>query len=230
MNEQIPVAVYRLLDEPWRDVLTLIYLREGVDSESWGKAIDLAKRLLDSVVPREKEWQRQKLMRDIPVLIADLREGFASISYDTAKSSHLLQQLQLCHIVVLRGQHPAEKFHPSELTETSSLMPDTELLPDQYDDMAQAVEEGQWLAWRLDGNEFRAKLSWRSEIADLMLFVDTMGRKVLEMTNEDLAELFRANEARVLYDIDVPMVERGLSVIYKALRSIVPDGSVTMRA
>ena len=230
MNEQIPVAVYRLLDEPWRDVLTLIYLREGIDSESWGKAIDLAKRLLDSVVPREKEWQRQKLMRDIPVLIADLREGFASISYDTAKSSHLLQQLQLCHIVVLRGQHPAEKFHPSELTETSSLMPDTELLPDQYDDMAQAVEEGQWLAWRLDGNEFRAKLSWRSEIADLMLFVDTMGRKVLEMTNEDLAELFRANEARVLYDIDVPMVERGLSVIYKALRSIVPDGSVTMRA
>lgn len=230
VNEQIPVAVYRLLDEPWRDVLTLIYLREGENSDSWVSAISLVNRLLDSVIPREKEWERQKLMRDIPPLIADLREGFASISYDAAKSSHMLQQLQLCHIVVLRGLQPAEKFHPSELADTSSMMPDTELLPDQYDELAQTVREGQWIAWQPDGSELRAKLAWRSEIADLMLFVDSRGRKVVEMTSDDLAGLFRASNARVLYDINLPIVERGLSVIYKALRSLAPDGSVTMRA
>ncbi len=69
----------------------------------------------------------------------------------------------------------------------------------------------------------RAKLSWRSEIADLLLFVDCQGKKVIEMSCEDLSNLFGAAEARVIREIDEPIMDRAMLSVYNLLRQTVSE-------
>jgi len=223
MRDQIPEAVYRILNEGWRDVLTLTLLREGENHSSWIRMVKVAERLIDSVIPRTQEWERQKIMRDIPLLLADLREGLFSISYDAAKTASLFKQLQLCHITVLRGSSPRMRsvFRDNK---REQLFADTGFSDDSSMTMAESLETGQWLSWlQQDGKEMRAKLSWRSEIADLLLFVDCQGKKVIEMSGEDLSNLFGAAEARIIREVDEPIMDRAMLSVYNLLRQTVSE-------
>ena len=222
MNDQMPVAVYRILNDVWRDVLTLAVLREGKDSLSWSRMLNVAERLVDSVTLRSDEWERQKVNRDIPLLLADLREGFFSISYDANKTASMFKQLQLCHISVFRGVSPqmqpvSWKHDQHAAKEHSS---------DGKLQTTETLKIGQWLSWvEQDGREKRAKLSWRSEIADLLLFVDCRGRKVIEMTSDDLNNLFQDAQARVIQEIDEPIMDRVMRVVYDMLRQTASERS-----
>ncbi len=230
MHDQIPVAVYKILSEAWTDVLTLTWLREGEGSAAWGKMVKVAERLVDSVTLRTQEWERQKIMRDIPLLLADLREGFFSISYDAAKTASMLKQLQLCHVSVLRGASPQMQA-VSRKHEQEQAFADAEYIDDSNMRMAESLEIGQWLSWiQEDGRDMRGKLSWRSEIADLLLFVDIRGRKVIEMTNKDLSNLFCDAQARVIQEIDEPIMDRAMRVAFNMLRQTKSDWSSSMSA
>ena len=219
------MAVYRILNDVWRDVLTLAVLREGKGSLSWSKMLDVAERLVDSVRLRSDEWERQKVNREIPLLLADLREGFFSISYDANKTASMFKQLQLCHISVLRGVAP--QMQPVSWIHDQT--PSSAAKEESGDSKIQASETlkpGQWLSWvGQDGGEKRAKLSWRSEIADLLLFVDCRGRKVIEMTSIDLHKLFRDAQARVIQEIDEPIMDRVMRIVYDMLRQTASERS-----
>lgn len=225
LNDQLPVAVYKILNDVWRDVLTLTLLREGEGSQSWIRMIEVAERLVDSVKIRDQVGERQKVMRDIPLLLADLREGFFSISYDTSKTVTMFKQLQLCHISVLRGVSPHMQtvswkdgqHQPSSTREQTH---------DSKGQINESVRIGQWIRWvEPDGSEKRAKLSWRSEIEDILLFVDCRGRKVIEMTSEDLSNLVRDARAHVIKEIDEPIMDRVMRVIYDMLRQTASERS-----
>ena len=230
MRDPLPAAVYRILDEVWRDVLTLSLLRDGKDDLSWSRMIDVAERLIDSVRLRDEELERQKIMRSLPLLLADLREGFFSISYDASKTASMFKQLQLCHISVMRGISPqmqAVTWEPGQVRSPSDLDSGN----GSGIQTADLLEIGHWLSWiEQDGSERRAKLSWRSEVADLLLFVDCRGRKVLEMTSEDLNGLMRDAQARVIEEIDEPVMDRAMRLVYDMLRQTASERSADMQS
>jgi len=230
MNDQMPVAVYKILNDVWRDVLTLTLLREGEGSLSWNRMIEVAERLVDSVMLRDQEGERQKVMREIPLLLADLREGFFSISYDANKTTSMFKQLQLCHISVLRGISP--QMQPVSRKEgqqqSSAAMQQTS---DSKTQVSESVRTGQWISWiEQDGSEKRAKLSWRSELADILLFVDCRGRKVIEITSQDLSDLVRDAQAHVIQEIDEPIMDRVMRVIYDMLQQTASERPSSMPA
>lgn len=230
MNDQMPVAAYKILNDVWRDVLTLSLLGEGKDGLSWTRMIEVAERLVDSVTVRTQEWERQKNMRDIPLLLADLREGFFSISFDASKTASMFKQLQLCHISVLRGLSP-QMLPVSWKQEQQQSFAAVEHINKSKIQISESVEIGQWLSWiGQDGREKRAKLSWRSEIVDLLLFVDCRGRKVIEMTSEALNSLIRDAQAHVIQEIDEPIMDRVMRVVYNMLRQIASERSSSMPA
>ncbi|HIE54165.1 MAG TPA: DUF1631 family protein [Chromatiaceae bacterium] len=83
--------------------------------------------------------------------------------------------------------------------------------PDRHERLVRALREGQWVCWEeLGVVEKRGKLAWRSEVADLLLFVDMRGRKLAELTTSELAAMFRQGRASLLADIDQPFMERAL--------------------
>ena len=221
MDDDLPPMVQQILNDAWRDVLTLTLLREGEESEAWRESLAVARRLVESVHWAQEPPQREVLGSEFHALLGDLRRGFASISYDTKKSASLLEGFQSCYEARLQ-QTPARDERcgerPQEKEEAGAGEATVSTGADKYERLVRSLREGQWLRWEVPGEgEKRGKLAWRSDIADLLLFVDMRGRKLAEHTSDDLIRLFRNGQASLLSNIDQPFIERALRCIHQVI-------------
>jgi hypothetical protein len=89
---------------------------------------------------------------------------------------------------------------------------------DQFTTMAASLTRGAWIE-RTDeqGEVTRAKLSWRSGISGVCLFVNRKGIKVAEVTPQALAAWFRGGTAVILEGAGVPLMDRALSAMVDVL-------------
>ena len=221
MDDDLPPTVLQILNDAWRDVLTLTLLREGEESEAWRESLAVARRLVESVHWVRESPRAEALGSEFHSLMGDLRRGFASISYDAKKSTSLLEGFQECYQASLQDVHARDESCRERLEGIPRGGADqgmSEAGPDRYERLVRSLQEGQWVCWRIPGEgEKRGKLAWRSDIADLLLFVDMRGRKVAEHTSSDLARLFRNGLASLLSNIDQPFIERALHSIHEVI-------------
>lgn len=213
-----PEAVARILEDPWKDVLLLAYLREGEGSEAWLRAVDVADKLLWSVSPKTAREERQELLKSIPELLRSLRSGLANISYDQYKAANLFKELQACHIACLRGQRvkPVETL-PSDVIPEPQV--DETRPADASDELVLSLQVGQWLEWPdNNGERIRGKLSWKSDVTGTYVFVSRKGLKVAEMQRDQLATLVRERQACLLDGVEEPLMDRALSAMLGALQ------------
>ena len=216
----LPEPATDLLNEPWRDVLLLAYLREGEESETWGDAVVVARRLVWSVIPKVEQQDRQELLKVIPDLLRKMREGLANISYDQHKAATLFKQLQACHIGALRGKMPeSTPLTRPVIHEEEVHMPPPAVLQDQHYHQARSMEIGQWLEWQQGERTLRGKLSWKSEITGSLVFVNRKGLKNAEMHLDELAALLREGMAALLSEATTPLMDRALNAMLDALQS-----------
>jgi len=239
-HARVPLAARTLLEDGWKDVLVLIYLRQGPESKAWAEKLEVADRLLWSVKPKVEHNQRRDLLRMIPDLQRSLREGLESISYDQHKIACLLGELQTCHAACLRGEegpdagaaHQGPTSSPPVRKETAApAMAEGEsrlpaaaagesLRQDRSIDMAKNLARGTWLELReQNGKQSRIKLSWKSDIYDHYLFVNRRGIKVMDMTMAGVAKLFRTGDASILEQADTPFTDRALDSMLETLKS-----------
>ena len=226
----LPDAVSMVLNEGWRDVMLLAYLREGEDSPAWSDACNVVEQLIWSVQPKQEQAERQRLLKLIPELLKQVREGLVNISFDQHRSSVLFKELQACHIAALRGGRmeghselleaaeiePVSKFTEEVVVLTES---DVEVEKDDFQKTADALEVGEWLEWQVeDGSWSRGKLSWRSEVTGTCIFVNRKGIKMAEMTLAGIAASLRCQKAKVLQDLQTPLMDRALGAMMEALR------------
>ena len=250
----VPSVAANLLKDGWKDVLLLIYLRKGGDCPEWQEALELMDRLLWSVEPKCEKEQRRELLNEIPVLLKGLRSGLNSITYDQHKMARMFKELQLCHVDCLKGkpvqastvvaQPPAAL--ESEGIDVSSQTADNEEIEeivihspgekevpepmerDEYQELAENLAIGAWLEVSEDeGEPYRAKLSWRSKVSGACLFVNRKGMKVAELSLPALATWFRGGKASVLTELDVPLMDRAMVAMMKALKNT--GGSISAK-
>src|SRR5690606_18923355 len=101
-ERRLPDVALKLLREAWSNVLVLLHLKHGVESEAWSKATGLAQDLIWSVCPPEEPEARRKLLQMIPVLVKGIREGLATTSFNPFEMDKLLKELEAFHLGVLR--------------------------------------------------------------------------------------------------------------------------------
>jgi hypothetical protein len=108
--------------------MLLAYLREGEDSDAWKRSVKVAERLVWSVMPKHVDTDRQVLLKAIPELLNQLRDGLAQISYDQHRVSKLFKELQVCHIKSLRSTVDPEDVEsmPDPLSESTSSLLDAD--------------------------------------------------------------------------------------------------------
>ncbi|MGB5650446.1 MAG: DUF1631 family protein, partial [Sedimenticolaceae bacterium] len=218
----LPVAVVNILREGWHDVMLLAYLREGEESAAWKHAYEAVDDLIWSVQPKVETAERQRLLKAIPDLLKNLRDGLNNISFDQHRAGQLFKDLQVCHIAALRGETDAvETQSVDEVVPEAVVLANTsepEVIEDEFYEQARGLEVGQWLEWQRDDAWVRGKLSWRSEVSSNCIFVNRKGMKVAEMTVNAIAILFRAEQARLLDDLNKPLMDRALNAMLGALR------------
>jgi hypothetical protein len=233
----VPDVVVSLLQEGWKDVLLLNYLRQGPDSEAWQNSVNLIDRLLWSIEPKTDFEERQELLRDIPELLKRLREGLAGISYDQHKMAHLLKELQACHIACLRGARADSgttgdapdpdagqtdrHIHQNTAVDETGVSVQTDEMHerDTHFRQAESLKVGTWLEITgKDGVQTRAKLSWKSDVSDAHVLVNRKGMKVMQLSMQELAAAFRKGKAKMLEKADKPIMDRALSAMMKTLK------------
>jgi hypothetical protein len=219
----MPTPVVNILREGWHDVMLLAFLREGEESAAWQHAHEAVEELIWSVQPKDEVAERQRLLKAIPELLKRLRDGLNNISFDQRRAGQLFKELQACHIAALRGESDAveteamEEVIPDEVALATEA--DAEVVEDEHYAAAQGLAVGQWLEWQGDDHAWlRGKLSWRSEVTSNCIFVNRKGMKVAEMTLNAIAVLFREKRARVLQDVDKPLMDRALNAMLGALK------------
>ncbi len=218
----LPPAVVNILREGWHDVMLLAYLREGEESIAWKDAFSAVEELIWSVQPKVEAADRQRLLKAIPDLLKRLRDGLNNISFDQHRAGQLFKDLQASHIAALRGESdPVDAEAVDELVPEEvalSVAAEPEVIKDDWYDKAAALQVGQWLEWQRDDTWVRGKLSWRSQVTSACIFVNRKGMKVAEMSVNDIAVLFRAEQARILEDLNTPLMDRALTAMLGALR------------
>ncbi len=219
----LPTPVVNILREGWHDVMLLAFLREGEESAAWQHAYEAVEELIWSVQPKDEIAERQRLLKAIPDLLKKLRDGLNNISFDQRRAGQLFKELQACHIAALRGESDTvetetlEEMIPDE--EALATEDTDEVIDDEHYATAKGLAVGQWLEWQGEDNAWvRGKLSWRSEVTSNCIFVNRKGMKVAEMTLNAIAILFRANKARVLEDLEKPLMDRALNAMLGALK------------
>lgn len=102
LDHTLPEAGEKLLREAWGNVMYLIYLREGPESEGWGKSLETARDLVVSLTPPESREERQKLIKLIPGLLKQLRIGLEEVSFNPFDMRDLFDQLEKLHLANIR--------------------------------------------------------------------------------------------------------------------------------
>lgn len=236
LYDAVPDVAQNLVRDAWNDVLLLIYLRKGGESDEWSDAVRLMEHLVWSVMPKPSQTERQELLRAIPELLKGLRAGLSDISYNQHKMTRAFKSLQARHLACLRGgrvvaDSGADQNGEAErndhaggveeivLETAASAAPapegpgdDQTVTPrDAFDEQAEGLAVGDWLELsREDGEVLRAKLSWRSAVTGTCLFVNRKGLKVAEVNGSGLAEWMRNGKAELLPQLDKPLLDRAL--------------------
>lgn len=233
----VPEAVMSLLEDGWKDVMLLNYLRQGADSKEWQESLEIVDRLLWSVQPKSDYAERQQLLRGIPELLRNLRERLNSISFDQHKMARLFKELQNCHIGCLRGGDPnlihGAGTNPSSVQEIH--FPDSQLVGgnsqmsqltdeaisehDEYTQQARDLEIGSWLEMQDGSVKNRVKLSWKSKVTDTYIFVNRKGMKAMELTTASLSRRLREGSAKLVEISDTPIIDRALDAMLTALKN-----------
>jgi len=227
-HAELPEVVKDILRFGWKDVMLLALLREGEDSPSWRKSVDVVDRLVWSVTPKATPGERQELLSAIPPLLGEIKDGLAMISFETRRANDMMKELQSCHIACLRGSTPPVPVGeprtapppPVQAEAKAEVMHD-----DEFNAQALNLAVGAWMEWMgEDGRPLRGKLSWKSEVTGTHIFVNRKGMKIGEMSVADVAELLRSDRAQILEQAEAPLMERALAAMVSALKQGKAEG------
>lgn len=103
-GRRLPLAVIRLLQEGWRHVLYLSFLKDGKEAESWRQAVKVVDALIWSMLPVKDDpvWL-ERLKSVAPKLGNSLKKGLVSVNFDPVKLASLLREIERVHQETIDG-------------------------------------------------------------------------------------------------------------------------------
>lgn len=212
-GRSLPEVAVKILRQAWRQVLTLTFLREGEESDAWGKQLKVADAVVWSLLPHQEEAAKERLRALSPRLITSLDQGLLAINYDMVERQNLVAALRQAHMQLLQGQDTRREAVAAAVA--PDVQPETSLPPTSplIKQMASLVV-GQWLALGEGDEAQRCKLAANIRQGAKLVFTNRRGVKVAEFSAVELAEKVHAKTAQ--------LVENG-ALFERALESVIGD-------
>lgn len=143
-EEELPALIVDLLKRPWANVLVLLQLRHGEESEAYRDALDTADLLLWSGLPKKSEKGYKKLLTVRPELEESLRSGLELVAYHQADIDKIVGKLDRCHRDIIKAfaetQAPPPLEAPQSAASTAAETEQTNISESNSDDtVAQIV-------------------------------------------------------------------------------------------
>ncbi len=234
-GRNLPKAAEKLLFGPWANLLVLLYLRKGTDSDIWQQHLKITEDIIWSVQPKDTPEEQQIFRKKIPALEQDIREGLGLLGDSENTTEQLLKELAAVHHKMLETALEKTPLPEPEITpEQYPLLQDIdpEELPGQkkaktpppmeLEDILQQLQKiklGTWFEFDIPktGHTIRAKLSWFSPKTSYYIFVNQAGIQVAVRPLKKLAQEILDGQTRILKLEKKPFVERTLQKIHNLL-------------
>ena len=206
-----PEAVREVVQGPWANFLTLLFLREGENGKSWKNALRVTRHVEKYFDPDLADAERRKLRSKLPTIMKAFQSGLEYVSINNSRSRELLGNL-LDAFDEISQEELRRKQKEIPLRETSPEEGETGEKADQdlFGSMARNLEENTWIRINLEdaAQPLVCKLVWHSQFTHTMVFVDGNGNKALQLKDSELATYLREGRATILEDTSKPLIER----------------------
>jgi rhodanese-related sulfurtransferase len=213
-GKTLPATIGSFLRDVWSDVLLDAHMHKDEHPEQWDKSMQTMDELILSVLPPADENERKHILKLLPGLIAQLRQGLKQISYDKAAQSRFFKDLAVWHIILMdKKETPRCVDVPEQSNSVMAGEMNVEPIMDNYLEQAQNLVGQTWVAFKLESVKQWAKFIWKDTETENMLFVRKNGTKMFEIPANELAGRLRLGRAFVINPDPRPLSERVLSAL-----------------
>jgi len=213
-GKELPAAIVDFLRKVWQDVLLVDYVRKAEEPELWQASVRAMEELIISVLPPADESERKQILKFLPGLIQELRNGLKRISYDKNAQSRFFKDLAVWHIILMdkKEKKPESSAETGRITTADdSEEINAALMPECTDPQLANLAEDSWVAFDLESGRQWGKLVWQSSATGMLHFVGKNGVKTIEISAAELAEKFRGRQAARVELNEKTITERVLS-------------------
>jgi hypothetical protein len=220
-DQRLPRFVQTLLRQAWADVLTLVLLRNGEQSELWRTHLEATRRIIEVTCAKDSTLDAD--------LATQIEQSMLQVGYHANEATAMARQL---------SRAPTESDDGASRTElTVKLKSHTRLGEDtaakKVESKPRNSEEqacyehlrllpfGTWMEFinNQQGDTTRRRLSWYSPVTDNALFVNNRGQRIAEMTLDHLARLMAQKQLHIVTVESSRMVDRAWQATLSVLRS-----------
>ncbi len=225
-GKKLPRFVQTLLRQAWADVLTLVLLRNGEQSDLWHTHLEATRRIIEVTCAKDSTLDAD--------LATQIEQSMLQVGYHASEATAMARQL---------SRAPTESDDAASRTElTVKLKSHTRLgedtaakkvEPKPRNSEEQACYEhlrllpfGTWMEFtnNQQGDKTRRRLSWYSPVTDNALFVNNRGQRIAEMTLDHLSRLMAQKQLRIVTVESSRMVDRAWQATLSVLRSFSGQG------
>lgn len=223
-KQNVPAFVREFLIGPWKEVLVKVHEKKGFRSDTWNKSVQTVDELIASVQAQSSAEQRARLLKQLPVLLNVLRAGLKSIGFPDARSDTFFQNLEHVHMAVLHGKNVKQALDAANVNKKpappaadgAAATPEAKA-KSEAEAAVKRLQTGDWVEFTdAEGNGYRGKLIWRSDVLDDFTFVNRAYKVVAERCAADLVQEFLCGKARRLEN--VPLIDRALDAVIKGVK------------
>ncbi len=236
-DNTLPKAAEKLIFGPWSNLLVLLYLREGADSETRQSYLQVTRDIVWSVQPKSSPGDQYELKHKLPEIKKAILEGLALSGDPEHSADRLLKELEDCHNEALSSpgktsqavakplSTPRDYPLLREIDTDDILNPETATKETSAEFLdivrrLQNIKLGTWFEFKEEDSDtpIRAKLSWYSTKTSFYIFVNQAGIQVAVKPLKKLARQMQRGNARILAIDKRPFVERTLRRIHALLK------------
>lgn len=217
-----PSFIRALLEQSWADVLTLVQLRHGEESDEWRQMQEVTQRIISACCDKKPAPD--------PELAGHVKKALLTVGYHNDEAvaiSHRLSSVEDDSDAASRTELVASLKARTRLGGTDDkkkqkLKPRNPEEQLQYERIC-ALPFGTWFEFTTNqqGDVVRKRLSWYSKPTDNALFVNLRGQRVGEESLDSLARALARGQARVVTVDRARLVDRAWHSTLNAMRNLV---------
>lgn len=209
-----PVAqpIIDLVDNGWKELMRLSYLREGASSLAWEMTLVVLDQLLVRTVPGA--YEESRLRFSAQKLLALIAKGLSKIPPSPTGPKVLIKNLE----ALLDDPENPAFAHLRFVSPLQEEAPEADGVQDRqmqrWLKRARNLKVGQWLEGQTPNAEPQLLyLAWIAEGSSRFVFSTHRGMKAAELTLPEVAERLRDGRLSILNDASMPALEQGLDAL-----------------
>ena len=220
-NRDLRSAIHTFIHKAWHQVMFVVCVKHGADSELWTDTVATAAQLVDATQNLHSYVACEKSRLEYPALAAKIQQGFELIAFDPFEGEQLLKKLDdlfksLKPVAEAanteKQEEPSAAAAPVAAAQQASKNEASAFLKakrqrvvaensaaatidEQFFAQAKALARGTWLDYKKrNAPVLRCRLAAVIESTSTYIFVNRSGQKVMEKSLLALAFAFKNNE------------------------------------